>query len=603
MFKSIRIKGIKNIESEEIELGKVNIFIGGNEQGKTAIIEAFQFSIHKHEGDEIITNGEKAAAVTLETINGSKIRRIRKRGGGGTIEVKPNSGSLPDGMTNKAFAEDLLPEFHFKPTALCHMSASQQREEILSALERQINLTDAQKKIVGISDPNLTAIQLIDKAEKTWSEKRRESGAIVKRLQAVVDTEESGGEEIDLDQAKKDQKKILKKISEAESFVNANQERKRLEDEIKKEEEFLSSIEGDLGEIETLREKLSDLEEKEKKEAAKAKKAKEKYDALVEEENEVQEKLDQIKSKITAMENFTSAVKDGLPTCPVAAEFGEEIECPVDFKKHSEDLKEALKDLKSERAEIKKTLTDISKKVDTQEKKKDYAPDKELHIVKGKLEAMEGSAKKLATTKSAIEKKKKELDGFSIPDVEAVTPDQLGELREKARELAYSIRKAGDKRSEPSAVIKQLKEEKDRWEGLDKRIKDIRSLKDEIFSQLKVPEGFEITEDAVKFKGINLNMLSDKGKYVAAIRLVKAIHPKSKFIAIDGFEKFARNIRAIVLPKMMKDGWQYVVTLVVPPQEDGESDDQYANRVIGYQCKEEECMVFMVKNGKIKRWR
>jgi len=102
-LKKIHIKNLKLIEDMVIEPGKINQFVGDNNQGKTTVLEGIQFAMVGSTDVSMIRHEQEEAIVELSFDDGLEVYRSLNRDGVQTLKVQINdlSPQRPQSYLNR----------------------------------------------------------------------------------------------------------------------------------------------------------------------------------------------------------------------------------------------------------------------------------------------------------------------------------------------------------------------------------------------------------------------------------------------------------------------------------------------------------------------
>lgn len=593
MFKELKIDGVKNLEDVVIPLSPLNVFVGANNQGKTAVIDAVGFALFPSTDDSISTN-TGVAKVELTSDAGSVIRRVKKTGGGsGSLTVKgPDNVPVASPQT---FLNSKFHSFMVNPVTLCTGSgkAKGQREAVYKIMEESVSLTAEEIKSISSKGKN-DEESVKDFLDRVYTEAyglRRDASVIKKKLQVIQD---ASGPIEDISVLKKKLSGITTKIKEMENASEISTKATNLSKSIENVQARISAITATKEELSKLIKAREYIRKDIENAASSAKKAAKDKEDLISKISAAKKELSDTERRRDLL-NLVIDKGENIGACPVFSECDIEFDCPADVSTIISDAKRGAKKANTEIKKISQKIDDLSKKVKS-EKDEEGVPD--LKVFSDKEEAIKKVENELEL-KNSLEAQLK-LEKAELAKLEKIgvsaeySSEELDTLKAESRELSYSIRSAGE--SSEASVETELKEAISEYEKQDAIVKKAQGLKDSLPGRAKLPAGFELTDTGLAYKGIVLGSLSEKEKFVAAIRLIKMLFPNNRLICIDGFETFSKGIREKLLKKMSKDGYQYFVTIVGDKRGPEESVTEYLQNNVG-------CLVpaFYVEDGKFTK--
>jgi len=196
MIKRLVIKDCLGIEELAINPGKVNVISGGNERGKTSILETIEKALYNTKRRaRFVRTGADKAYIELETDNGINIRRTVKEDEAGLDEgsVKVTQGGVPV-KAPETFLKDLFGTngkrgkdvFAFNPVDFMQKKDTEQTDILLSLLPITVTSDEALKWFGEAPKVNYEkhGLQVLKALEEWFYEARREANA---RLKATED--------------------------------------------------------------------------------------------------------------------------------------------------------------------------------------------------------------------------------------------------------------------------------------------------------------------------------------------------------------------------------------------------------------------------------
>jgi hypothetical protein len=195
MIKRLVIKDCLGIEELSLNPGKVNVISGGNERGKTSILEAIEKALYNTKRRaRFVRTGADKAYIELETDNGINIRRTVKEDEAGLDEgsVKVTQGGVPV-KAPETFLKDLFGSngkrgrevFAFNPVDFMQKKDTEQTDILLGLLP--IIVTAKQALEWFGEAPKVSyekhGLQVLKDLEQWFYDARREANARVKAVE------------------------------------------------------------------------------------------------------------------------------------------------------------------------------------------------------------------------------------------------------------------------------------------------------------------------------------------------------------------------------------------------------------------------------------
>ncbi|MFT9495927.1 hypothetical protein [Anaerosolibacter sp.] len=187
-LKRLELKNCLGIKEIEYTPGKINVISGGNEKGKTSILESIEKALYNTERrPKFVTDGAGESTLYVEIDNGISIDRRIKEDGSSKVKVT-QSGA----MVNKpeTVLKSLVGDFAFNPVDFMNKRDKEQTEILLSLIPMRITETDLMEWFGEIPPVNLNqhALQVLTYlAEKWYYDKRSIANGEVKECMAEID--------------------------------------------------------------------------------------------------------------------------------------------------------------------------------------------------------------------------------------------------------------------------------------------------------------------------------------------------------------------------------------------------------------------------------
>jgi|GEM_PF-6617933 len=594
MFVKLEADGVKKLEDVSIDLDKVNVLIGPNGQGKTSVIDALKFAISP-QSEDIISNSKGVAKVVVHADSGTVIRRTMKAGkkGASSLTVKPKG--KPPYASPQTLLNSIFPVMGLDPTSICTGSkdAKSQKKIIYKITEDSASLEPEEIESLhsGGMKGGETAKAFLDRVYKEVYSDRAKANAAIKKLEVLKGQET--GKTVDVGELKKKQMALTSEISKLESDLAEAEAYNQAT-------EMVSRLEGRIEGLAEAEEQLAGLKsqiDSYQKDSGNTDKLQEKLEKAISELGKAKSFVAIWGVKVEDMERTIELGKN--KKCPLFDSISKDVNCPADLSKEFAELTTEMESDKKKVKAEKAKVTRLQKKVKGIEKEIESASNdgaaevaklwEQYSELKKKVETQRADAETLEMYQATIDKLGKSHDGKEMPDAETIEA-----MKAENRELSYRIRSAED--NSLSNIEKELAKSETQKEKDEAILKKIKVLQEKVSGMVSLPKGVEMTPSGLTYKGVSLGALSEKEKFVVAIRIVKNLYPKSKLICIDGFETFSKDIRGHLLTRMASDDYQYFVTVVGPQMTAGESPEVYLKENLGANFPS-----FYVENGKFTK--
>jgi exonuclease SbcC len=178
----LEIKNCLGISELEIQAGKVNIIKGGNEKGKTSILEVIEKGLQNTQRrTKFVRDGAKEATLYIEMDDATSIDRRIKPDGKTSSKITQHGASIPKPET---YLKTIIGEgFGFNPIDFMGKKDKEQTEILLSLIPMRVTEQDLQDWFGEVPPVNLNqhAIDVLAYlAEKYFYDKRALANASVK---------------------------------------------------------------------------------------------------------------------------------------------------------------------------------------------------------------------------------------------------------------------------------------------------------------------------------------------------------------------------------------------------------------------------------------
>ena len=178
----LEIKNCLGISELEIQAGKVNIIKGGNEKGKTSILEVIEKGLQNTQRrTKFVRDGAKEATLYIEMDDTTSIDRRIKPDGKTSSKITQHGASIPKPET---YLKTIIGEgFGFNPIDFMGKKDKEQTEILLSLIPMRVTEQELQEWFGEIPPVNLNqhAIDVLAYlAEKYFYDKRALANAAVK---------------------------------------------------------------------------------------------------------------------------------------------------------------------------------------------------------------------------------------------------------------------------------------------------------------------------------------------------------------------------------------------------------------------------------------
>ena len=185
----LRFKDCLGIEEMEFSAGKINMISGGNERGKTSILETIEKALYNTDRRPKFVKGDSGKAeIYLELDNGIEINRTVKDGGKSTLKVTKD-GLKPAGP--ETYLKALLGKYAlvFNPIDFLSKKDKEQADILLEQIPIKVTKEDALKWYgeapeISYDQHGLVVCKIL---EKLFFEARKERNADIKSADGEIE--------------------------------------------------------------------------------------------------------------------------------------------------------------------------------------------------------------------------------------------------------------------------------------------------------------------------------------------------------------------------------------------------------------------------------
>lgn len=498
-FEFLNCLGIKELK---YNAGKVNVISGGNEKGKTSILECLEKTLNNTQRRaKFIKTGEDESRLYVELDNGINIERKLKPDGYTSIKVTQNGDPIKKPET---VLKNLINVFSFNPIDFMGKKGKEQTEILLNLIPMHVSEKDLLEWFGEVPPVNLNqhAIKVLEYlAEKWYYDKRAIANGEVKECQnEIVALREQLPDNYNADEWRSVKVgELYNKVSEAEKV---NQLINLANDIISGHENTVANINNkyDL--------KIKDAEELLEFKIEKAKKSVEVDKQVI--QNDIIAKKDLI-------ENLKAQIK--------------QLENDIVL------LNDKLKGIDNNVLNVKIESLTNEKDIEV----KNIEANREIEVQKAE--------KKLNDAKTYAETHKE------------IDTTELQQNAENAETMKGYIQMA-DNLADNEELLQQKQANASRLDGF---VKYARKLPAELLKKIKLPvEGLGINDEMqITIDDLPIDNLSTSRQLRLALDIAKATCGPLKMICIDRFESLDEDQRQLLLDIAENDTeYQYFITLV-----------------------------------------
>ena len=187
-IKMLNIKGYLNIEELEIEAGKINIISGGNESGKTSILDALgQLFRNSVEKPRLVNDNSDKAELMVELDDEMKVKRIINKSNKTTTLNAITKEGFKATSPSKAL-ESMFSEFAYLPRNFMKKDIKEQTKIILNLIDMELD-KEKIKEIFGecsIEDFSKHGLEIFKQLEDLYYKTRATVNGEVKSLKEQI---------------------------------------------------------------------------------------------------------------------------------------------------------------------------------------------------------------------------------------------------------------------------------------------------------------------------------------------------------------------------------------------------------------------------------
>lgn len=515
MIKRLVIKDCLGIEELAINPGKVNVISGGNEKGKTSILETIEKALfNTKRRSRFVRTGAEKAYIELDTDNGISIKRTVAEDAAGldTGSVKVTKDGHPVkapetflkelfGVTSKK-DQDI---FAFNPVDFMQKKDTEQTDILLGLLPIKVTSDNAIAWFGEAPRVNYEkhGLQVLKDLEQWFYDSRKEANA---RTKAVRDECEAVAKRLPDNYRLEDWVSI--NLSSLFADVSAAEEGNR---KIKENQDFITSYDKAQRDIIN---KYS-VEDNKVVEAEEA----EQQDVV----NDIASQKNDIENQIVTVDSQISELQNQIR----------------DLEEKKRILKEAIKNLDAVNlTERRAAITKVSKE---------------------RLKAIDDKRK---ADLEALDKQKEEAQFY----LETYTLTDIAPLKAKCAEVEH-MKSFIPLAKEVEALNKRLEEEEAKAEHYDRCVTAARKKPHELLATVELPvKGLGIDgRGIVTINDLPLSNLSTAQQVQTCLEIARALAKNTllKLICIDKIEHLDETVRQEFLKQIEEDeGWQYFITQV-----------------------------------------
>lgn len=505
----LEIKNCLGISELEIQAGKINIISGGNERGKTSVLEVIERGLQNTQRrSKFVKEGEQEATLYIEMDDNTIIDRTIKSDGKVNSKITQNGASIPKPET---YLKSITGEgFGFNPVDFMSRKDKEQTEILLSLIPMRITEEDLMNWFGEVPPVNLNqhAIDVLSYlAEKYFYDKRtiangevRECQSEIKALFEQLPDNYDGNDWKDINIGK-----LWAEVKEAEQNNNIRSQAQSTVDNL---EERMQAINN-------------------------------KFDLQIKEQVELLEfKIDKARKSV---EQDKQVIKDDIS----------------DLESRIADKEDQIKRLKKEIQDHKNMIilkeNDLKNIDETMVAVKVQSLNNEHNVILKNIE--EKRQVELEEVKERAEKAQMFLD---VNDEIDISP-----LENKAL-LAEKMKGYIPLYEQMKRLQSQLIDKQDYASKLDDYVSYCRTKPAELLQTIQLPiKGLGINEEMlITVDGLPISNLSTSRQIKLALDIARVTAGPLKLICVDRFESLDEEQREIFLKEIEYDDFQYFITQV-----------------------------------------
>lgn len=532
MIKRLEVKSCLGIKQFEANVGKVNIIRGGNEKGKTSLLDIIRKGFENTTNRaEFVKDGEDEAFLLLELDDGLEIERRERPDGRGSIKLTRDGAKIPRPET---FLKSLVGNFSFNPVEFFQLKDKEQTEVLLSLIPLEVKESDLKKWFGEVAPVNLNqhAIHVLEYlAENYYYDKRTIANSEVKETTNEINAlfqqlpDNYNGDtwrEVNIGD--------LWKSVEKGTQVNVNrQEAQRV---IEEKDAALQGIKN-----------RYDLKRKDAEEYCQFRTQKIK--------DGIAESKEEIRAKIEKEKQYTETLKGNIR---------QDIE---EKKEQIRKLQEQIKTLENGLTAVDKDLESNIKVLEKDLSMVDESAESKIQgLEEDKVRVLQVVDEQEAEAKNHIENRIKNAQEY-LDKNPAVDIEPLKAKAEKAETMKGFIPLYDNM----VRLQETLKDKKAVAQKLDENVALARKLPAELLKTVKMPvKGLGINDKMqLTIDGLPISNLSTGRQIKLAWDIARATsNPKMPLVCIDRFESLDPENQKLALEEMASDNFQYFVTIVSP---------------------------------------
>lgn len=490
--------GIKELQMDPM---KINMISGGNEKGKTSILECIEKAVNNSERRaKFVKTGEEEATLFVTLDDGTEISRKIRPAGNESVKVTSNGTTIKKPET---YLKSLVGGFTFNPVDFIQKKDKEQSDILLSLIPLRITPTMLVEWFGEVPEVNLDqhAVTLLEQlAENYYYDRRTIANTKVKECQAEI---ASIAAQLPNNYNAED----WRVVSIAEKWREVDKA-KQTNDWIKQAHELINNKDTNIATIDN------------------------KYELkIVEVDNTLQVKINMVKDNAEQEKtSITNAINSKL-------------ELIQEYKKKIQQLENEIKLDEQKLKNIDDNVVTV--KVESLKNERDIE-------VKAINEAKD---KEIEEFNNRIVKANKYLEENKLIDVEPLIAS--AEETEKMKGFIGLYDKLTDLRE--SLITKQ-----DTAEKLNRNVETARKKPAELLKNIKLPvTGLGINDEMqLTIDDLPIRNLSTSRQIKLALDIAKATCGPLQLICVDRFESLDAEQRKIFLDEIEKDDFQYFITNV-----------------------------------------
>lgn len=499
-IKTLKIKNCLGITELDLNPGKVNVISGGNEKGKTSILECLEKAVNNNERRaKFIKDGATEGTLYIEMDNGLEINRKIKSTGTESLKLSK------DGVKQSApqtMLKSLVGGFNFNPIDFLQKDDKQQTDILLGIIPMHLSEEMLQEWFGEVPEVDLTKhpIEILKYlSEKYFYDKRTTANAKLKECENELSVQLSQ----------------LPNEYDVEKWRNAViSEKWKVVDKAKEVNKWIDEGKKLLENNESAKESINN-----------------KYDLKVREQNELLEfKIDKVKKSV-------NQEKEVIQNDIIAKENNIK-----EYEKLIAKLKQDIILKQQELSNIDKNVIDIK----AESLKNENAI--ELKSIEANRE------KELSEFDTRIVKAEKYIGTHEYSDIESL--EKEAEETEKMKSfitVADNVERLKATLYERETVANNLNE----------CVEIARKKPTELIKNAVMPiKGLGIENGVITIDGLPIKNLSTSRQIKLALDIAKATSGELKLINIDKFESLDKEQKDIFISEANKDDFQYFITEV-----------------------------------------